>query len=132
MFNLTYSEQRALKKELLILFKELSVYRNNDGDSVYEAGICYKKDTVVYELFGHSKSTKIINRIISNFFKTACKSWDKYSGNCAFPIPSKISETEAYLNFKKWGNSKYADDRRDLAKYCYQYFKENFYPEIEL
>jgi hypothetical protein len=136
MSNITHSEKRALKKELLVLFKELSVYRNNGRYSEYEIGICSKLKNAVCALFidyeADSVRVPIAIDIADNCFKRACKSWNKYSGNCAFPVPSRISEEEAYYNFKKWGNSKYADDRRNLAKHCFQYFEENFYPEIEI
>ena len=136
MSNLTHSEQRVLKKELLVLFKELSVYRNNGRYSKYETGICSKLNSAVHTPFSDYEAGNlqafIAIDIVNNYFKRACQTWDKYSGCQSFPVPSRIDEEEAYSSFKRWGNSKYANDRRDLAKHCFQYFEENFYPEIEI
>tara|TARA_S200002703_G_scaffold30390_1_gene26348 strand:- start:6572 stop:7015 length:444 start_codon:yes stop_codon:yes gene_type:complete len=147
MDNLTYDEKKALKTELIKLFEKLSKYKSNNR---LETGICIMVESVAYELFYHDvpeielETKEFAWEILPiNFLTASFISWKHYSGDIIYPVPSTKSYKKgydfyendhklAYTRIKKWGNSKYGDLRRDLAKHCFEYFKENFYTEIKV
>lgn len=62
----------------------------------------------------------IIEHIDFNLLKTCFQSWDKFSGNVAYPIPGQESEYAAKNGLAKWTNP----DRWELAEYIVNYLKE--------
>ena len=79
------------------------------------------------------KNNSLLENCLVDFFQPYFKSWENYSGDIRYPVPdpestnklSRCAPKKAYDAFEDlWGDSKYANFRRELCRHIVDKFIE--------
>jgi hypothetical protein len=123
-------EKLRFKQALAILMiakaERLSLYYNSEfkdqGFCSYMGGIIYDfiEDSIVAKVETEAPEVYLIMK--NSMLNRAFKSWDIYSGDLSFPIPSLHAFHDAKERYQRadylWDDSGYATLRRELAMHC--------------
>ena len=127
--KLTALEKLKLKRQLAEVVirraKQLSVYTNTEQKG---AGICDEIGSAFCNAVDELELTReqiehsdVYSRMRRSMLNRASKTWPKFSGRLAFPIPDRTGRATAdymYDCFLLWDTTDYGDDRRELAAHC--------------